>query len=100
MSTTDTIQPYIEYMESILRADPAAMHSLVNNRIPCNSQLADHPTSPVETIPTKDGDTYAVSTFGIVNGLCRKLTGKSIAVQLSDPPVNDQRTIVGFSEYK
>jgi hypothetical protein len=53
------------YLNELLAADPRAVRSLVENRVPCNEALAAHPTCQVHA----DG---FVGLLGLLNGLCGK----------------------------
>lgn len=56
----------VDLLNAALAADPAAVHTLVINRVPCNSQLADHPDISVES---NDHHSF-VNMVGILNGIC------------------------------
>ena len=45
--------------------DPKAMHALVEHRVPCNDELADHPTIQV----LDEGRGASVGLLGILNGI-------------------------------
>ncbi len=52
-------------LNSALAADPDAMRTLINTRIPCNQVLAEHPT--IQAGKTETG--YDVGMLGVINGL-------------------------------
>jgi hypothetical protein len=52
------------YLNELLKLDPEAVYRLLETRVPCNKDLADHPTVQVHT---KDG-IYSVGLLGILNG--------------------------------
>jgi hypothetical protein len=96
----DLLNVFIGVLNSAYDADPAAMNALICNRVPCNQTLADHPTIPVDGNLVAAGESYAVGMLGIINGICEEVTGKRVAVMLSDPPDDEGRSkIVGFTEY-
>lgn len=54
----------IALLNEAFQRDPEAVAALVNNRVPCNAALAEHPT-----IQCGGGGT-TVGLIGILNGLC------------------------------
>lgn len=96
----DLLGIFIGVLTSACEADPAAMHALICNRVPCNQTLADHPTIPVDVNLVAAGESYAVGMLGVINGICEEVTGKRVAVMFSDPPDDEgRRKIVGFTQY-
>lgn len=59
------IDQTIEYLNSLLSADSAAIQALVVNRIPCNRKLAEHPTC----VCTAQGQMHFVGLLGVINGM-------------------------------
>jgi hypothetical protein len=60
----------VDTLNSAFLADPNAMHALVCNRVPCNQQLADHPTVVVDENRTLGADGCAtVGALGLLNGV-------------------------------
>ncbi len=87
------ITKVIESLNAALKADPAAIQALVDNGVPCNRALADHPTVQVrETGP----DTFMVGALGLINGVVEPLTGERVAVVISD---DGDGKIIGFVRY-
>lgn len=60
-----TPQQAVEFLNSLLTVDDLAISSLINNRIPCNRELADHPH--VQVTASRSG--YLVGMLGILNGI-------------------------------
>lgn len=56
----------IDYMNGLLERDRVAVGAMVDNHIPCNAVLADHPTCQVRS---RHGG-FHVGLLGILNGLC------------------------------
>lgn len=56
----------VEYLNQLLLADRPAIAALIANRVPCNVNLAHHPT--VQAGIQHGG--YNVGMLGILNGLC------------------------------
>src|SRR4051812_38310917 len=63
----------IKFMNELLVIDPKAITALIETRVPCNEDLATHPTVQVASISKlMEGSTpeYSVGLLGILNGLC------------------------------
>ena len=56
----------IERLNEITKVDPEAMGRLIAARVPCNEELADHPTVQVRALK---GEPPAVGVLGLLNGL-------------------------------
>lgn len=96
----DILDVFLKVLNEAYVADPAAIHALVCNRVPCNLALADHPTIQVEANVVATGETYSVGMLGIVNGLCEVITGQRVAVMYSDPDDTGRCKVLGFTQYK
>lgn len=87
-------------LNAAFNADPAAIHSLMVNRVPCDDALADHPTLPVDVIPLENtgSERYAVGALGLLNLLMAEFSDHRLEVQFSAEPVDREgrRSIVGF----
>ena len=57
----------INFLNELVKLDNKAMRDLVETRVLCNKELADHPTVQVSS---SDGDNFRVGLLGILNGLC------------------------------
>lgn len=55
------------YLNALLEIDRDAIEKLVKQRVPCNQNLALHPTAQVAGLD--EGDGYEVGFLGILNGL-------------------------------
>lgn len=70
-----SITPYdvVALLNEAVKLDPAAMHALVESRVPCNEALADHPTIQVSVYDERTGEPtpgqFKVGILGILNGL-------------------------------
>ena len=91
----------LEVLNSAYQADPAAIHSMVSNSIPCQGvALRDHPWGVVGDSYAVPGS-YTVSTLGLLNGVVHALTGKRVAMSWSDTKDENGRfKFIGFVEYK
>lgn len=88
------IEKFVDVLNSAYDADPAAIHALLCNRVPCNQELADHPSIVVVENKATPDPGYTVGLLGILNGICGALTGRTVSVTLE----NDVRRITGFAE--
>lgn len=70
---TDTI---VSVLNQMLRADPAATHALIANRVPCNAALAEHPTVQVAA----QGNFFTVGVLGVLNAVAAAEDGLVVAV--------------------
>lgn len=64
----------VEFLNELVAIDRTAMAALVETRVPCNPELADHPHVQVRARDGKgDGvpDSYVVGLMGVLNGLLR-----------------------------
>lgn len=64
-------RPTIALLNEILEKDRSAIEGLVNTRVPCNKELADHPTVQVgHHFPTTtEPPATTVGLLGILNGI-------------------------------
>lgn len=79
-----TIKNVCDLMNELLTLDPDCVQKLVNTRIQCNSQIADHPTVQVQQFKR---DKYPkVGLLGILNGFfgIRKDGMGSICIETDD----------------
>ena len=65
VNETVTLDEVIEYLNSLVKADPLAMRALICNRVPCNRELAEHPTCQVGQ--WQEG--FHVGIVGVINGM-------------------------------
>ena len=80
----ETAERLVKLLNEILKTDPIALACLINNRVPANTSLANHPT--VQTF--MDGNGFTVGLLGILNGLCGVTAdglGHIVAVYSDDP---------------
>jgi len=65
MKDSVTIDEVITYLNELITIDTLAMAALIANRVPCNYEMAIHPTVQVHT---QHGG-YLVGLVGIINGM-------------------------------
>lgn len=96
MNNKDLLNKIISVLKSAYEADPAAIHALICNRVPCNNLLADHPTIVVDINRITEPESYSVGLMGIINGICEEVAGGRIAAQFSD---ENPHKLIGFQAY-
>jgi hypothetical protein len=79
--------------------DAAAIHALICNRVPCNKNLADHPTMQVELNAVTSRKSYAIGMLGVLNGVVERLTGERIAATFGKPNADGKCKLTGFVRY-
>jgi len=60
-----TIDDVVAYLNKLVALDKPAMAALIANRVPCNQQMADHPTVQVRAMHGG----FSVGLIGIINGM-------------------------------
>ena len=90
----------LQTLNEAYAADSNAMHALICNRVPCNKNLADHPTIQVNVNKVTPEESFAVGMIGVINGIIERATGKRVAAKFSEPDSEGQRQLIGFCEYK
>jgi hypothetical protein len=90
MEATDVYKTFLDILNDAVKADPVAMTDLCESRVPCNDELADHPT-----IQVCGFDPIVVGMIGVINGICEKLTGKRVAADF-----DEEGNLLAFVEYK
>ncbi len=68
MSLNPTAEAAVNMLQSAFAADPAAIHALVCNRVPCNGALEAHPHVIVDASPVIQS-TATVGALGLINGM-------------------------------
>ena len=66
INETISIDNVIEYLNSVLDADPLALRALLCAFVPCNDRLAKHPTAIVSA-EWIEGPT--IGLMGLINGM-------------------------------
>jgi len=64
---TVTIDETIGFLNKLISVDSEAVHDLVETRVPCNEEFANHPT--VQVVSGQSGQEAQVGLLGILNGL-------------------------------
>ena len=62
---SDPISEAVELLNDVLERDPEAITRLINMRVDCNENLANHGTAKVQ----KFGDVYRIGVLGLLNGV-------------------------------
>lgn len=79
--------------------DPDAIHTLLGQRVPCNTALMRHPTVVVESRYPADQAGYTVGALGLLNAAMTAAKLPRVAAMYTDG-VHGPATLVGFVEYK
>lgn len=64
---TITVDDAIALLNSMVKADPKATEALVEQRIPCNEALAEHPT--IQVVGGEGPNPPKVGLLGVINGM-------------------------------
>lgn len=56
---------FVDYLNSILEADPSVVDEIFLNRVPCSEALKDHKSAQVQSF---NNGTYSIGALGIING--------------------------------
>lgn len=93
----------VEYMNDLLEKDRPAIGAMIANRIPCNEELANHPTCQVRS---QHGG-FHVGLLGLLNGLCgifedgpKKGFGLIAAAYDDDDHPHGYKSLVRFERVK
>lgn len=92
----------VRVLNEAFAADPGAMHALMHNVVPCNIQLADHPTIVVQGLPNLDTNahshSFTISPIGLLNGVLSAITDKRV-MSVWDDSDKDNVVLQGFGVY-
>lgn len=69
-----TVEEAADFLNQLAEIDPEAIHHLVESRVPCSRELADHPTVEIAEI----GGLTSVGILGILNGMFNDGTNKRL----------------------
>lgn len=99
-AATSLIDIAVRALNDAFAADPAAMHAMMCNRVPCNQALADHPSVVVTELPMLKAAApqYAITALGLINGVLGPLTGKRV-MTVWDNTDPDNLVLQGFGVY-
>lgn len=67
----------IEYLNSLVEIDPAAIQELIEARVPCNEQLLNHPT--VQVLKEDEHAVPKLGFLGVLNGFMGESNGYIMA---------------------
>jgi len=95
-----TLDEVIDFLNELAKIDYVAMGALVENRVSCSEQFADHPT--VQCDEPREG-VYQVGLLGILNGLFgtdENGYGAIVAIFDDNTIVLPNTTYVTFGKYQ
>lgn len=97
-SSAKNPNPAVRVLASAFKSDPDAIRSLICNRIPCNSELANHPFVVVDaSVHATYGEVFSVGALGLINGILAANNLSLVAGVFTD---EDHPRLLGFCEYK
>lgn len=67
------VDELIAFLDSLAKLDPVAMGTLINSRVPCNQELAKHPSVQAGATDCLSG--YEVGILGVLNGYAGTIEG-------------------------
>lgn len=88
MVTSDMV---LKVLNEALKADKDAVNGICQYRVPCNEELAFHPTIQVKLTRLKR---YEVGFIGILNGILEEAGEPKISMV-----IDDTGELIGFQEY-
>ena len=84
----------LRILNEAVKADARAVTLLIEQRVPCNAALAEHPS--IAIVSGAPGDPAYVGVLGLLNGICEPLTGNRIVANVGiDGVVTDFRAWYG-----
>lgn len=95
-SNQDIVESFVEILNSAFAADQNAIHALCVNRVPCNTELAEHEFVEVMESPTLKGRCFQVGVVGLLNGLLVSAGLGKIAMRFSEADSSGVKKIIGF----
>ena len=90
------VSKMVDALNSAFEADPAAIHALISNRIPCNPGLLDHPHVAVMRVDTLPGKNCAIGVMGLLSGCLNAAGLPNIVSRWSEPDGAGRRQLLGF----
>jgi len=93
----DTVPPTLAevaltLLREALAADPAAVQALIDNRVPCNEDLANHAHITVALLRSAPAEVCGIGCLGIVNGILKAVGSEKVIMAI----VEDSGEISGF----
>ena len=85
----------VDCLNKAFKADPDAIHALMVNRVPCNTDLANDEYVMISANKILSDESYTVGTLGLINGILAANNLPLVAMIVDD---KDQKHIYGFCE--
>jgi hypothetical protein len=88
------IEAVVATLNEAFRLDPAALHAMICNRVPCNQALAEHPTIVVGDCYYGDERVqhFNLGFVGLLNGILGDMGIEDrIGWKVSDPPAGGSK---------
>lgn len=94
---SQSVNPAVAALQRAFEADPAALHALCCNRVPCNKALADDEHIVVEPSRVLE-EACTVGALGLVNGVLAACGLPLVAMQFDQR--DDGIVLKGFCEFR
>ncbi len=99
MTQDEQMTAVLKCLNDAVTADRGAIHSLVQNVVPCNQALADHPT--IECGDYCPAGFMNVGMLGVINGVLRAAGIGTIArVHEDEKRPGEVMALIGFTKYE
>ena len=89
----------IGFLNEVVKADPKALHDLIEARVPCNEALTYHPTIQASAVDPDDlSKGYQVGVLGLLNGIIGTIPDSQIGyvtAHFDDPPEGSPKGTLG-----
>lgn len=89
----------VDCLNKAFKADPDAIHALMVNRVPCNTDLANDEHVFVSVNKILSDKSYTVGVLGLINGILSANDLPLVAMVIDDgADVKDIKHFYGFCE--
>jgi hypothetical protein len=95
----DATEKLIERLNEAFALDRGAMHAMMCNRVPCNSQFAEKSFADCYQSRVFEGGMFTVDAMGILCGALAVLGLDRIAPDFSEPDASGRKTLLGFRRH-
>lgn len=96
----ETIEAILRMLNKAFEEDPAAIHALMINLVPCNEDLANDEHIPVQSLPgVRHTLPYSVSALGLINGVLSAAGLPLVATLWDDRDEQGCHTFKGFVRF-
>jgi len=89
-----TPQEVVDFLNVLILQDPDAINTLFVTRVPCNENLAKHPT--LQVMPGSIKGTYYCRVIGIINGIFGADEQGSGCIAMNGQKIGSKFVVSGF----